>query len=219
MTFAEILEITRIYSATGLLRSKGVICERPFQAPHHTISPPGMVGGGMVPRPGAVSLAHHGVLFLDELPEFKKEVLECLRQPMEDGFVTISRASTTATYPCSFMMVAAMNPCEDTFSAVDSADYECTDRQRMQYYSKISGPLLDRIDIQIEVPKVEFKDIVSAQGGENSEIIRERVRKARLRQIERFKGMPVSCNARMRNKEVRRFCPINKRQRASGNGS
>jgi len=213
MTFAEILDVTRIYSATGLLRTKGVICERPFRAPHHTISSPGMVGGGLIPRPGAVSLAHHGVLFLDELPEFKKEILECLRQPMEDGFVTISRASTTATYPCSFMMVAAMNPCEDTFSALDSNEYECTERQRMQYYSKISGPLLDRIDIQIEVPKVEFKDIVSEQKGENSELIRERIGKARHTQMQRFQGTPISCNSRMRNRDVRRFCPLNKQGR------
>jgi len=167
----------------------------------------------LIPRPGAVSLAHHGVLFLDELPEFKKEILECLRQPMEDGFVTISRASTTVTYPCSFMMVAAMNPCEDTFSALDSNEYECTERQRMLYYSKISGPLLDRIDIQIEVPKVDFKDIVSEHKAENSEMIRSRIGKARQTQMLRFQGTPIACNARMRNRDVRRFCPLNKQSR------
>lgn len=214
MEFSEILEVTRIYSATGLLESYGVMSTRPFRSPHHTISPPGMVGGGLIPRPGDVSLAHHGVLFLDELPEFKKEVLECLRQPLEDGCVTISRASATATYPCSFMLVAAMNPCEDAFSSQRGNGYECTERQRSQYYSKISGPLLDRIDIQIEVPKVEFEDMVSDEGGEDSQRIRERVYKARQRQRKRFAGMTISSNAEMRNKEVLRFCPLSARGRA-----
>jgi magnesium chelatase family protein len=213
MTFSEILEVTRIYSATGLLKSTGVMSARPFRAPHHTISPPGMVGGGLVPRPGAVSLAHHGVLFLDELPEFKKEVLECLRQPLEDGFVTIARASTTATYPCSFMLVAAMNPCEDTFSAQGECEYVCTERQRSHYYSRISGPLLDRIDIQIEVPKVEFKDMVSEKGGEDSQKIRDRVHEARQRQRLRFRGTSIASNSQMRNREVLRFCPLCERGR------
>lgn len=208
LTFEEIIEVTQIYSAGGFLKNKGAVGERPFRAPHHTISDAGLIGGGIVPKPGEVSLAHHGVLFLDELPEFRRRVLEDLRQPLEDGKVTVSRASMSLTFPSSFMLVAAMNPCEDAYRSFSSSDVKCTDSQRIRYYSKISGPLLDRIDIQVDVPKVEFKDIISKNEGESSAKIRERVVSARERQLERFKGKKIYCNAQMGTKEVKKFCSV-----------
>jgi magnesium chelatase family protein len=208
MTFEEILEVTRIYSASGLLKSGGAIGLRPFRSPHHTISPAGMVGGGLIPRPGEVSLAHRGVLFLDELPEFRKEALEGLRQPLEDGTVSIARTSMSVTYPCLFMLVAAMNPCEDAYAGLSSSPVECTDHQRIQYYAKLSRPLLDRIDIQIDVPRVEFREILGSKKSEDSQDIRDRVIRARQRQMERLRESGVLCNAQMRNREVKRFCPV-----------
>ncbi len=208
MSFEEILEVTRIYSASGLLKGRGMIGERPFRSPHHTISPAGMVGGGLVPRPGEVSLAHRGVLFLDELPEFRKESLEGLRQPMEDGLVNISRISMCVTYPSLFMLVAAMNPCEDAYSGLSASPIECTDQQRLRYYAKLSRPLLDRIDIQAEVPRVEFRDILGQKTTEGSREIRSRVLAARQRQLERLRESGLLCNAQMRNREVKRFCPL-----------
>ncbi len=208
MTFDEIIEVTRIYSASGLLKDKGAVGERPFRAPHHTISDAGLIGGGLIPKPGEVSLAHHGVLFLDELPEFKRRVLEDLRQPVEEGTVTVSRSSMSVTFPSAFMLVAAMNPCEDAFGGLSSSEYGCTDTQKSRYYSKISGPLLDRIDIQIEVPCVEFKDIVSRDQGESSAKIRKRVIRARKRQLQRMKGKKIYCNAQMGTKEVKKFCRV-----------
>lgn len=208
MTFEEILEVTRIYSASGLLKSEGAIGLRPFRSPHHTISPAGMVGGGLIPRPGEVSLAHRGVLFLDELPEFRKEALEGLRQPLEDGTVSIARTSMSVTYPCLFMLVAAMNPCEDAYAGLSSSPVECTDHQRIQYYAKLSRPLLDRIDIQVDVPRVEFREILGSKKSEDSQDIRERVIRARQRQMERLQESGVLCNAQMRNREVKRFCPV-----------
>lgn len=208
MTFEEIIEVTQIYSAAGYLKEKGTIGERPFRDPHHTISDAGLIGGGLIPKPGEVSLAHHGVLFLDELPEFRRRVLEDLRQPLEDGKVTVSRASMSVTFPSSFMLVTAMNPCEDAFGGFSSSDIPCTESQRIRYYSKISGPLLDRIDIHAEVPKVEFKDMVSKYEGEGSPKIRERVMRARERQLERFKTKKIFCNAQMGSKEIKRLCPV-----------
>lgn len=208
MTFDEIIEVTRIYSASGLLKDKGAVGERPFRAPHHTISDAGLIGGGLIPKPGEVSLAHHGVLFLDELPEFKRRVLEDLRQPVEEGTVTVSRSSMSVTFPSAFMLVAAMNPCEDAFGGLSSSEYGCTDTQKSRYYSKISGPLLDRIDIQIEVPRVEFKDMVSRDRGETSTEIRKRIVKARKRQLQRMKGKKIYCNAQMGTKEMKRFCVV-----------
>jgi len=208
MTFEEIIEVTQIYSAGGFLKNKGALGERPFRAPHHTISDAGLIGGGLVPRPGEVSLAHHGVLFLDELPEFKRRVLEDLRQPLEDGQVTVSRALMSVTFPCSFMMVAAMNPCQDVFGGLSSSEAECTESQRRRYYSKISAPLLDRIDIQVEVPKVEFKDIIAKDEGEPSAVIRKRVAKARQKQLERFKGKKIYCNSQMGSREIKKFCSV-----------
>ncbi|MGD8536234.1 MAG: YifB family Mg chelatase-like AAA ATPase [Candidatus Aminicenantes bacterium] len=208
MTFDEIIEVTQIYSASGLLKNKGAVGERPFRAPHHTISDAGLIGGGLIPKPGEVSLAHHGVLFLDELPEFKRRVLEDLRQPVEEGTVTVTRSSMSVTFPSAFMLVAAMNPCEDAFGGLLSSEYDCTDTQKSRYYSKISGPLLDRIDIQIEVPRVEFKDMVSRDKGETSAEIRKRIVKARKRQLLRLKGKKIYCNAQMSSREVKKFCRV-----------
>ena len=208
MTFEEIIEATQIYSATGHLRNKGAVGERPFRAPHHTISDAGLIGGGLVPKPGEVSLAHRGVLFLDELSEFKRRVLEDLRQPLEDGQVTISRAFVSVTFPSSFMLVAAMNPYEDAYQGLPSSGTSFADSQRMRYYSKLSGPLLDRIDIQVDVPKVEFQDIIAKNEGESSAAIRKRVVRARKRQLQRFRGKKIFSNAQMGTKEVKRHCPV-----------
>jgi len=207
MTFDEIIEVTQIYSVSGLLKGRGAIGERPFRAPHHTISDAGLIGGGLIPKPGEISYAHHGVLFLDELPEFKRRVLEDLRQPVEERMVTVSRASMSVTFPSSFMLVLAMNPFEDAYGGLGS-DISFTDSQRSRYYSKISGPLLDRIDIQVEVPRVEFRDIISKNEGEISAEIRRRVIKARAKQLRRFKGKRIYCNAQMGTKEVKKYCPV-----------
>ena len=179
-----------------------------FLEESHTISDAGLIGGGTIPKPGEISLAHHGVLFLDELPEFKRPVLEGLRQPVEEGKVTVSRASMSITFPASFMLVGAMNPFEDAYGGLSSSDFNWTDTQRSRYYSKISGPLLDRIDIQAEVPKVEFKDIISKVEGESSAEIRKRVIEARQRQLKRFKGKKIYFNAQMGTKEVKKFCQV-----------
>ena len=207
MTFDEIIEVTQIYSVSGLLKGRGAIGERPFRAPHHTISDAGLIGGGLIPKPGEISLAHHGVLFLDELPEFKRRVLEDLRQPVEERMVTVSRASMSVTFPSSFMLVLAMNPFEDAYGGLAS-DISWTDSQRSRYYSKISGPLLDRIDIHVEVPRVEFKDIISKNEGEISAEIKRRVIKARAKQLRRFKGKRIYSNAQMGTKEVKKYCPV-----------
>lgn len=206
MTFEEIIEVTRIYSASGLLRERGAVVERPFRSPHHTISDAGLVGGGSIPKPGEVSLAHRGVLFLDEFPEFKKRVLDDLRQPLEDGRVTVSRASIALTFPAEFMLVAAMNPCGDG-TMPDDAE-ACRPFQRSRYYAKISGPLLDRIDIQIEVPKVEFKEIMDPLSSERSEAVRRRVLAARKRQRTRFGASSTLCNAHMTPREVKKYCKV-----------
>jgi magnesium chelatase family protein len=210
MSFDEIIKVTQIYSAAGYLRNKGVVGERPFRAPHHTISDAGLIGGGLVPRPGEVSLAHHGVLFLDEFSEFKRKVLEDLRQPLEDGQVTISRAFVSVTFPSSFMLVAAMNPYEDAYQGLSSSSTTFTDSTRVRYYSKISGPLLDRIDIQVEVPKVAFHDIIAKNEGESSAEIRKRVVRARKKQLQRFRGKKIFSNAQMGTKGVKRYCPVDR---------
>jgi magnesium chelatase family protein len=208
MTFEEIIEVTRIYSAVGLLKEQGAVGERPFRSPHHTISDAGLIGGGSVPKPGEVTLAHHGVLFLDELPEFRRSTLEDLRQPLEDRTVTVSRATMSVTFPSSFMLVAAMNPCQDVYSGPFSSGIEYSESLRMRYYSKISGPLLDRVDIQVEVPKVEFRDIVSRAEGESSAEVRNRVIRAREIQLHRFKKNRFSCNAQMENRDVKEYCQV-----------
>ncbi|MFB0566598.1 MAG: YifB family Mg chelatase-like AAA ATPase [Candidatus Aminicenantaceae bacterium] len=213
MSFEEIIEVTQIYSASGLLKEKGAIVERPFRAPHHTVSDAGMIGGGVIPRPGEVSLAHNGVLFLDELPEFRKRVLEDLRQPLEDRNVTVSRSSMSVTFPSSFMFVAAMNPCEDVYHGFTSSNLDGTDSQRARYYSRISGPLLDRIDIHIEVPEVKFKDIISKDEGKSSVQIRERIIKARERQLLRFRGKKIYSNAQLEEREIKEYCQVDDESR------
>ncbi|MDT8317329.1 MAG: YifB family Mg chelatase-like AAA ATPase [bacterium] len=208
LSFDEAIETTKIHSIAGTLeKDRALIAIRPFRAPHHTISDAGLIGGGQVPRPGEVSFAHNGLLFLDELPEFKKNVLEVMRQPLEDGKVTISRAATTLTYPSDFMLVAAMNPCFCGYSTDPNHDCTCTPLQAQRYKSKISGPLLDRMDIQIEVPAVKYKELSSEGDGETSAEIRGRVERAREIQKERFKLNPsVYNNAQMSSRDVRAFC-------------
>ncbi len=213
LSLEEALETTKIHSVAGLLPADtALIATRPFRAPHHTISDAGLIGGGKIPRPGEVSLAHHGVLFLDELPEFKKNVLEVLRQPIEDGIVTISRAMLSLTYPSKFMLVAAMNPCPCGYSTDPSHECSCSPPQIQRYLGRISGPLMDRIDIHIEVPAVKYKDLASHSGGEPSRTIRERVIQAREIQLRRFANSPnIFCNAHMDSREIRRYCRIDER--------
>ncbi|MDP3039326.1 MAG: YifB family Mg chelatase-like AAA ATPase, partial [Deltaproteobacteria bacterium] len=189
LSFEEAIEVTRVYSVLGLLPPhSALIATRPFRSPHHTISDAGLIGGSHIPRPGEVSLSHNGVLFLDELPEFKKNVLEVLRQPLEDGRVTISRALSSLTFPSSFMLVAAMNPCPCGFYTDPNRECTCTIPQILRYRSKISGPLMDRIDIHIEVPAVRYRDLTGEASGEDSETIKGRVNRARELQRLRFNG-------------------------------
>ena len=207
-SFEEAIEATKIHSIMGYLSNDAaLVSTRTFRSPHHTISDAGLIGGGQIPKPGEVSLAHNGVLFLDELPEFKKNVLEVMRQPLEDGKVTISRAVTSITYPADFMLVAAMNPCACGNLTDPIHECICTPLQIQRYKNKVSGPLLDRIDIQIEVPTVKFKELSSDRDGESSEKIRVRINKARGTQRERFKGKKgVHCNAQMSSRDIRTFC-------------
>ncbi|MCJ7593769.1 MAG: YifB family Mg chelatase-like AAA ATPase [Desulfobacterales bacterium] len=207
--FEEALETSKVYSVMGLMpRGHGLINNRPFRSPHHTISDAGLIGGGQNPRPGEVSLAHNGVLFLDELPEFKKNVLEVLRQPMEDGQVTISRAISSVTYPANFMLVAAMNPCPCGFLGDPKRECNCTHLQIHRYRSRISGPLMDRIDIHLEVPPVHFKDLRSSETGDSSSDILQRVKKARAIQEERFQRLKIHANANMNSRQIKKFCVI-----------
>lgn len=209
LSFEEALETTKIFSVAGLLaREEAILVTRPFSSPHHTISDAGLVGGGHIPRPGQISLANHGVLFLDELPEFKKNVLEVLRQPLEDGRVTITRSSLTATYPARFMMVAAMNPCPCGYYTDRQKECRCTPQQIRQYQARVSGPLLDRIDIHIDVPSIRYRDLAAESGGETSTSIRERVNRAKDLQKKRFNDQTTMCNARMSNKQLKKFCPV-----------
>ncbi len=206
MNLEESLETTKIYSVAGLLPiNSALIATRPFRSPHHTISDAGLIGGGAVPKPGEVSLAHNGVLFLDELPEFRKNVLEVMRQPLEDGGVTISRAATSITYPSRFMLVAAMNPCPCGFFGDPHKECSCSPIQIQKYRTKISGPLLDRIDIHIEVPTVKYRELSSETGGEASSTIRERVNRARDIQKRRFHGGRIHSNAQMTPRYVKKF--------------
>ncbi len=211
LTLEEALETTKIHSVAGLLPSQTpLIATRQFRSPHHTISDAGLIGGGVYPRPGEVSLAHHGLLFLDELPEFRKNVLEVLRQPLEDGVVTISRAAMSLTYPAQFMLATAMNPCPCGFFTDKTKTCTCTAQQIQRYMSKISGPLLDRIDIHIEVPAVKYDDLAKKEeSGDSSNTIRERVNQCRQIQLKRFEGMTkIFCNAHMETKLIRTFCAI-----------
>ncbi|MGD9486781.1 MAG: YifB family Mg chelatase-like AAA ATPase [Calditrichaceae bacterium] len=210
MTLDEAIETTKIHSVAGLIPSDhGLVATRPFRSPHHTISDAALVGGGKYPRPGEVSLAHHGVLFLDELPEFKKNVLEVMRQPMEDGRVTISRAALSLTYPANFMLTAAMNPCPCGYFGDPGRSCSCAPAQIQKYLTRISGPLLDRIDIHVDVPAVNFKELSSDRKGESSAVIRERVQAAREIQLDRFKSEKhIFSNAGMLPSEIRKYCKI-----------
>jgi magnesium chelatase family protein len=210
MTFEEALETTKIHSVAGILpKDQALVTERPFRNPHHTVSDAALVGGGSFPRPGEVSFAHFGVLFLDELPEFKKNVLEVLRQPLEDGKVTVSRSRLSIEFPANFMLAAAMNPCPCGYYTDPGKECTCAQPQIQRYMAKISGPLLDRIDIHIEVPAVKYKELSSEVRGESSALIRERVIAARQIQLDRFKGLKeIYNNGDMGPKEIRQFCKL-----------
>ncbi|NLP48091.1 MAG: YifB family Mg chelatase-like AAA ATPase [Clostridiales bacterium] len=207
MTFEESLETTKLYSIAGSLPEKiSLIRARPFRSPHHTVSPAGLSGGGTVPRPGEISLAHNGVLFLDELPEFSRRALEVMRQPIEDGEISISRVAGSLTYPCSVMLVCAMNPCPCGFFGHPSKECTCPRGAAARYLSKVSGPLLDRLDIHIEVPPVDFEKLSADGPGEDSAAMRQRVNAARQIQQKRFEGRGISNNARMDAAMTREFC-------------
>ncbi len=210
MSLEEAIETTRIHSVAGTLEnSQGLIGTRPFRSPHHTISDAGLIGGGAIPRPGEVSLGHNGVLFLDELPEFQRNVLEVMRQPLEDGSVTIARAAVSVTFPSRFMLAAAMNPCPCGYFGDPTRECHCTPPMIQRYVSKISGPLLDRIDIHIEVPAVKYKELRAPSSSEDSAAVRLRVIAAGARQTERFKGEKKTyCNAQMAPKMIRKHCAI-----------
>ncbi len=210
ITFEEAIETTKIHSVAGLLPGKkALVAVRPFRSPHHTISSAGLIGGGTVPRPGEVSLAHNGVLFLDELPEFNRNALEVMRQPLEDAEVTISRATMSLTYPSRFMLVSAMNPCPCGFLGDSNRQCTCTPAAIQRYMAKISGPLMDRIDIHIEVPAVHYRELSASYDGEKSEQIRARVQRARSLQDRRFKDVKnVFCNAHMNTKQIRNICQL-----------
>lgn len=210
MTSEETLEVSKIYSVAGLLSSdRPLVSIRPFRTPHHTASNISLVGGGQKPKPGEVTLAHKGVLFLDELPEFGRAVLEALRQPLEDRIITVSRASGTLQFPAHFTLVAAMNPCPCGFLNDTKKQCVCSASQIVRYQKKISGPLMDRIDIHIEVPQVKYEKLTSSKVAEGSPVIRKRVEEARQKQIKRFKDLRILSNSEMRVQDIKKYCPIN----------
>ena len=209
MTFEEALEVTKIHSIAGVLPEKTpLITQRPFRAPHYTISTASLIGGGRIPKPGEISLAHYGVLFLDELPEFNKNVLEALRQPLEDGVVTISRVNATLTYPARSTLICAANPCKCGNLLETSKECTCTPKQIQQYLGRISGPLLDRIDIHIEVSSISYKELDSKEENEKSEDIRKRVDRARKIQQERYKGLNIYSNAELSHSMIKKYCKL-----------
>ncbi len=209
LTASESIETTRIYSSLGRLSpGQPLMARRPYRSPHHTISEPGLVGGGNPPVPGEISLSHNGVLFLDELPEFNRRTLEVLRQPLEDGTVTISRAMNATTFPASFLLVGALNPCPCGYRNDPRRECHCTVPQVEKYMAKISGPLLDRIDIHIEVPAVPFKELSEDRAGTTSEIMRESVVKARAIQMHRFANSRTRYNGQMTSRQIRQFCKL-----------
>ena len=215
MTFEETIETTKIHSIAGALPpGVSLIRTRPFRSPHHTVSPAGLSGGGSIPRPGEISLAHNGVLFLDALPEFSRSAMEVLRQPIENGSVTISRVGGTVSYPCSAMFVAAMNPCPCGYFGHPTRRCTCSAQAVSRYLSRVSGPLLDRLDLHIEVPPVEFEQLDGGGGAENSRSIRERVNAARRIQRDRFRGTAISCNARITPDRLHEFCRLSDAGRA-----
>ena len=215
LTFDEALEVTKIHSISGLLsKEEPLILKRPFRSPHHTISPQGLSGGGAVPKPGELSLAHNGILFLDELPEFRRDSLESLRQPLEDGIVTISRVSGTLTYPCNSMLISSMNPCKCGYLGDPRRQCTCTPQQINRYRSKISGPLLDRIDIQVEVSNVDYDDLSSIEKGEKSAEIKKRINAARKVQLERYEGMNIYSNSQLDAGMLQKYCVLGDEENA-----
>ena len=209
LSYEEALETTAIYSVAGLVQAgTGLLQQRPFRSPHHSVSAAAIAGGGTVPRPGEVSLAHNGVLFLDELPEFSREALEVLRQPIEDGCISVSRVHGTATYPCRFMLVAAMNPCKCGYYGSGVRECSCTPSAIERYRQRISGPLLDRIDLHVEARPVEYDALAAKTGGEPSADIRTRVAAVRAMQAQRYQGLDFTCNAQLPSGMLRRYCPL-----------
>ena len=209
LSYEEALETTAIYSVAGLVQAgTGLLQQRPFRSPHHSVSAAAIAGGGTVPRPGEVSLAHNGVLFLDELPEFSREALEVLRQPIEDGCISVSRVHGTATYPCRFMLVAAMNPCKCGYYGSGVRECSCTPSAIERYRQRISGPLLDRIDLHVEARPVEYDALAAKTGGEPSANIRARVAAVRAIQAQRYKNLGFTCNAQLPSGMLRRYCPL-----------
>ncbi|WGV23343.1 YifB family Mg chelatase-like AAA ATPase [Halotia branconii] len=210
LEFAEALEVTRIYSVAGLLKNRGsLVRDRPFRSPHHSASGPSLVGGGSFPRPGEISLSHRGILFLDELTEFKRDVLEFLRQPLEDGYVTISRTRQSVMFPAQFTLVASTNPCPCGYYGDTIQQCTCSPRQREQYWAKLSGPLMDRIDLQVAVNRLKPEEITQQPTGETSFLVRERVLQARDRAIVRFQGEAnLRCNAQIQSRHLQRWCKL-----------
>lgn len=209
MTFQESLDVTKIYSIAGALPEKvSLMTKRPFRSPHHTISAAALSGGGRIPKPGELSLSHHGVLFLDELPEFPRISMEAMRQPVEDGVITLSRVSGSLTYPCETMLICAMNPCPCGYYGHPTRECTCSQGQPQKYLAKVSGPLLDRLDIHIEVPQVDFQKLSADEKGESSAEIKKRVNAARAIQTQRFKGTSVTCNAKMTPSMTREYCRL-----------
>lgn len=215
LSFDEALEVTKIHSIAGLLpKDQPLILNRPFRSPHHTISSAGLSGGGSTPKPGELSLAHNGILFLDELPEFRRDSLEVLRQPLEDGNVTISRVNATLTYPCNIMLIASMNPCKCGYFGDSRRQCTCTPTQVNRYRSRISGPLLDRIDIQVEVSNVDYEDLSSTESSETSAEIKKRVDKTRKLQLERYKDYNIYSNSQLDAGMLKKFCPLGEEENA-----
>ena len=215
LSFDEALEVTKIHSIAGLLpKDQPLILNRPFRSPHHTISSAGLTGGGSTPKPGELSLAHNGILFLDELPEFRRDSLEVLRQPLEDGNVTISRVNATLTYPCNIMLIASMNPCKCGYFGDSRRQCTCTPTQVNRYRSRISGPLLDRIDIQVEVSNVDYEDLSSTENSETSAEIKKRVNKTRKLQLERYKDYNIYSNSQLDAGMLKKFCPLGEEENA-----
>lgn len=215
LSFDEALEVTKIHSIAGLLpKDQPLILNRPFRSPHHTISSAGLSGGGSTPKPGELSLAHNGILFLDELPEFRRDSLEVLRQPLEDGNVTISRVNATLTYPCNIMLIASMNPCKCGYFGDSRRQCTCTPTQVNRYRSRISGPLLDRIDIQVEVSNVDYDDLSSTENSETSAEIKKRVNKTRKLQLERYKDYNMYSNSQLDAGMLKKFCPLGEEENA-----
>lgn len=209
LDFEEALEVTQIHSVAGLLKDRGsLIGDRPFRSPHHSASGPSLVGGGSFPRPGEISLAHRGILFLDELTEFKRDVLEFLRQPLEDGHVTISRTRQSVSFPAKFTLVASTNPCPCGYFGDTIQPCTCSPRQREQYWAKLSGPLMDRIDLQVAVNRLKPEEITQQSSGEDSATVRQRVETARKIAYERFQDASLHCNAEMQSRHIRQWCHL-----------